>query len=90
MDTIDPLRFVLASVFVLGLLWVFAISLKKFGQKALSTKLGGEGRISVIETRYIDAKNKILLIRKDEKEFLLLISEGKASVLDSSTTSNNS
>jgi hypothetical protein len=91
MDTIDPIRFIFASFFVLGLLGLFAMLLKRFGQKsfiqAFQTKFGQEkfgkiGRLAVLETRYIDAKSKLLLIKRDEVEHLLLISEGKAIAIE--------
>lgn len=90
MDTIDPTRFILASFFVLGLLGLFAVFLKKFGQKSFLQKYqqkyaknyAGEGRISVLETRYIDAKIKLVLIKRDNVEHLLLLGEGKAVVIE--------
>jgi flagellar protein FliO/FliZ len=90
MDTIDPARFILASFFVLGLLGLFALGLKRFGQKSLlqtfqqkfGQNLGQTGRLCIIETRYIDAKSKLVLVKRDNSEHLLLIGDGKAIVIE--------
>lgn len=92
MDTVDPIRFVFASFFVLGLLGLLAVFLKyygkkTFGQKVFSGKLfalnHGAGRVTIVETQYIDAKSKLLLVKRDDVEHLLLVSEGKATVVES-------
>jgi len=85
MDTIDPTRFIFASFFVLGLLGVFAVALKKFGQKSMLSKYAQTGRINVLETRYIDGKTKLVLIKRDNVEHLLLIGDGKAITIEANT-----
>jgi len=87
MDTIDPTRFVFASLFILGMLGIFALALKKFGQKSFLQKsflqkYGQVGRLTVLETRYIDAKSKLVLVKRDDAEHLLLIGDGKTLVIE--------
>lgn len=99
MDTVDPLRFILASMFVLGLLGAFAMLLKYYKQhpSALSKKLFGNqsftassapSRISIIETQHIDYKRKLVLIKRDNLEHLLLIADGRETVIESGITPN--
>ncbi len=87
MDTIDPARFVFASFFVLGLLGLLAVGLRHYGQKSFSTKLFSlkqtSGRVAIVETQYIDHKSKLLLVKRDNVEHLLLVSDGKATVIES-------
>lgn len=82
MDTVDPMRFVLAFVFVLGLIGCMAFVLKRFSKGKLVS--GGEGaRISVVETRLIDTKRRLVLIRRDNKEHLLLIAGDRELLIES-------
>lgn len=94
MDTVDPLRFILASMFVLGLLGAFAMVLKYYREhpSALSKKLFGNQsfvapsappRIRVIETQHIDYKRKLVLVKRDNVEHLLLIADGRETVIES-------
>ena len=77
----------------MGLLGLFAVFLKKFGQKSFiqkyQQKYAGEGRISVAETRYIDAKTKLVLVKRDGVEHLLLIGDGKAIVIEAGIDADN-
>ncbi|MEQ1790627.1 MAG: hypothetical protein ABL857_09315 [Rickettsiales bacterium] len=96
MDTVDPIRFIFASFFVLGLLGLLAVGLKFYGQKSfrktlLNNKIFGAklftlnqeaGRLAIIETQYIDHKSKLLLVKRDDVEHLLLISDGKATIIE--------
>ncbi len=92
MDTVDPARFIFASFFVLGLIGLLAASLryytkKSFGQKFFFTKIfpanQETGRLAIIETSYIDHKSKILLIKRDDIEHLLLVADGNVTVIES-------
>lgn len=87
MDTVDPARFIFASFFVLGLLALLALILKRYGQKNFGAKLFAPGqaggRISIVETRYLDAKSKLVLVKRDGVEHLLLLSDGRATMIES-------
>ena len=87
MDTVDPTRFIFASFFVLGLLGLLAIVLKHYSQKSFGQKFfvvtQTKGRISVVETRRIDHKSKLILIKRDDVEHLLLVGDGKSTLIES-------
>jgi flagellar protein FliO/FliZ len=83
MDSVDPLRFVFGFIFVLGLIGVMAVVLKKYARKHSLGSVGGEGRLRVIEVRYIDHKRKLVLVRCDNREHLLLLSDGRELVIES-------
>jgi hypothetical protein len=96
MDTVDPVRFIFASFFVLGLLGLLAVGLKHYGQKSFGKNFSGNkffgaklftlnqetGRLSIIETQYIDHKTKLVLVKRDDVEHLLLVSDGKATIIE--------
>lgn len=97
MDTVDPARFIFASFFVLGLLGLLAVGLKRYNNKSFGQKLFGaklfsinqtKGRIVVVETQHIDHKSKLLLVKRDDVEHLLLVSDGKATVIESGIKHN--
>lgn len=89
MDTIDPMRFVLAFLFVLGLIGLMAVALRLWGKGGFPS-LGGRfapktesGRVQVIETRYLDSRRRVVLLRRDDSEHLLLLADGRELVLES-------
>ncbi len=87
MDTVDPVRFIFASFFVLGLLGLFAVCLKYYGKKSFGQKFftmsQGVGRLTIIETQYVDSKSKLVLLKRDDVEHLLLVGDGKATIIES-------
>ncbi len=92
MDTVDPARFLFASFVVLALLALLAIVLKRYGNRFSSANMfsmnQGKGRIAILETQYIDTKSKLLLIKRDDIEHLVLIGDGKATVIESGIKRN--
>ena len=97
MDTVDPARFIFASFFILGLLGLFAVLLKYYGKKisgqwglnqSVFSGFTGEkksGRLAIIETIYIDNKSKVVLLKRDSAEHLVLLSDGKPLLIESIT-----
>jgi len=91
MESVDPLRFILAFVFVIGLIGLCAYGLKRYsrtpsgkfllGQALLNPS--GEGRLQIVESRYLDARRKLVLVRRDEMEHLLLLSDKGEIVVES-------
>lgn len=88
MEAVDPMRVLLAFLFVLGLIGVMALVLKHWGRGLLTGKslLGAnavEGRLSIIETRYIDARRRLVLVRRDGREHLILLADGREQLIES-------
>lgn len=75
MNITDYLRFVLALAFVLGLVGVFAVVLRRYGPSAgLAISRGkGQRRLSVVEVLGLDARRRLVLVRRDGVEHLLLL-----------------
>ena len=77
MDWILLLKALLSLVFVLGLLLVSVWGIKYCQMKGkncgwLKTLQVGQ-RLNIVEIRRIDGRNSLALIKKDEKEMLLLL-----------------
>ena len=68
-------RFIIAFVVVLALIAVTAWLVRRFGSGALSSA-GGRGRqprLAVIDAASVDARRKLILVRRDNVEHLLMI-----------------
>lgn len=74
MDPGDYLKFLLALIFVLSLIGLFAFLVKRFGF-GLVAKTGrpGQKRLQIVEVTALDARRRLVLVRRDDKEHLLLL-----------------
>lgn len=83
METVDYTRFFLSLAFVMALIWLCAWLAKRFG---LDKKLRGvttvTGRLNVTDTLYLDPRRKLLLVRADQREYVLLLSGDAVTVID--------
>ena len=83
MQGIDFTRICLSLAFVIGLIWFTSWLLKKSGlDKRLRGVTGGAGRLQVSDVLYIDPKRKLVLVRADAREYLLLLSGDSTTVID--------
>ena len=75
MDMSDYLRFGLALVFVLGLIGLMATIARRagFGFPIKAIKSRERRRISIVEVTPLDGRRRLVLIRCDDKEHLLLM-----------------
>lgn len=70
MDGESYLRFVLALVLVLGLLALAAFLLRRSG---IAPKMGRGRRLSTVESLALGPRHRLVLVRRDAVEHLLLI-----------------
>jgi len=70
-----PVRFFLAFLFVLGLIGLFAWMARRFGAERLgaATARGRQPRLAVIDAAAVDGRRRLILIRRDNVEHLLMI-----------------
>ena len=67
-------KFLLALIFVLGLIGFMAWGARRFGlARATFRAPNGVRRLNIIEIAPIDSKRKLLLVRRDQSEHLLLL-----------------
>jgi flagellar protein FliO/FliZ len=69
------IKFVLAFLLVLGLIWGCLYALKRFSGGRLGSPTGTRGRqprLAVIESTMIDARRQLWLIRRDNVEHLIM------------------
>ena|SRR5579859_6525064 len=67
------IRALLSLVLVLGLIAGAGYLVRRYGQGGLMLKKGQRRRLSVVEQLTVDNRRRLLLVRKDQNEHLLLI-----------------
>ncbi len=83
MEATDYLQFVLAFVFVIGLIMGLAWLLKRFGVGDGATNtLGRKRRLSTVESSSIDARHRLVLVRRDDVEHLVLVGPSNSLVVE--------
>lgn len=83
MEEISWLRFVLAFAFVLGLLGLFAMAMRKWGGRF--SVYGGNtstSRLSVVEMRNVGPRHRLVLVKRDAVEHLLLIAPESVTLVE--------
>ena len=83
MDLETYLKFVLALVFVLGLIAALAWTARRFGLGGKLVPNTGRRRLSVSEVMPLDARRKLVLLRRDGTEHLVLLGPGPDLLLES-------
>ncbi len=71
----DYVRFILALLFVLALIGGLSLLARRFGLTPRATASGGraERRLAIVEVAPVDAKHRLILVRRDDRESLILL-----------------
>ena len=70
----DYLRFMLALAFVLGLILGAALLAKRFGLgNQAPMRLRGQKRLAIVESMALDTKHRLVLVRRDQTEHLIVV-----------------
>jgi flagellar protein FliO/FliZ len=86
-DTFTYLRAVLALAFVIGLIFLLATVVKRTGlDKKLAGNTTGTKRLSIIETMYLDPKRRLVIVKCDSKEHVLLLGMSNDLLIESRTS----
>lgn len=83
MDLETYFKFVLALVFVLGLIAALAWTARRFGLGGKLVANTGRRRLAVSEVMPLDARRKLVLLRRDGTEHLVLLGPGPDLLLES-------
>ncbi len=85
MDLAEYLRFFLALGFVLVLIAILAALVRRsgLGDRLAVAKTTTGRRLDLIEVRPLDAKRKLILLRRDDREHLVLLGSGSDLLIES-------
>ncbi|MDP6173121.1 MAG: flagellar biosynthetic protein FliO [Rhodospirillales bacterium] len=84
-EGVSYIRFAVALLFVLGLITVLAVAAKRFGLgNRGSIGRGKDRRLTLIEAMPIDTKRRLILVRRDDREHLILLGQGSEQVIETS------
>lgn len=86
MDLINIARFILSFVVVIGLIGGLAWVLRRYGSGRISAA-AGKGRLGVVEVATVDAKRRLVLIRRDAVEHLILLSPTSETIVETGIAS---
>jgi flagellar protein FliO/FliZ len=78
-DSTTALRFVLALVLVFGLIALCTWVLRRFGPGGLVRPTAGR-RLAVVDSLSLDARHRLVLVRRDDREHLILLGAGETVV----------
>jgi flagellar protein FliO/FliZ len=73
MDILTYGQFVLALAVVLALIGLLALAARRLGFAPRVTGLRGRKRLAIVEVMALDAKHRLVLVRRDSTEHLLLL-----------------
>ncbi len=83
MSTSGYFSYVLALVLVLGLIVGLAWLVRRFGLAGpLATPRGQSRRLQLVEVLTLDARRRLVLVRRDQTEHLLLLGANEAIVVE--------
>jgi len=86
MDLVNIARFVLSFVVVIGLIGGLAWVLRRYGGGRIRGA-AGKGRLGVVEVAAVDAKRRLVLIRRDDLEHLILLSPTSETIVETGIVS---
>lgn len=93
MDSMLFFQAILALAFVIGLMllvfWLMKYCEVKGCAGLFFKKLNLSGRLSVIETKRLDAKNTLVIARCDDKEYVLLLGSSQNLLLQTGKVDNH-
>lgn len=81
-DGTHILRVVAAFALVLSLMWLLSWAIRRFGEGRFMAAARADRRLKIIEHIAVDTKNRLVLVRRDDKEHLLLVSNDHALVVE--------
>jgi flagellar protein FliO/FliZ len=83
MDMTLAMKAVAAFLFVMGLMYVFSLVIRKLGLSGPVMQAQAKRRLKIVEYLPLDARRRLVLIRRDQKEFLLVLGPSGETVVES-------
>lgn len=81
MDIFEILRYLGALLLVLALVGLAGLAARRFGIPGIANSKSSR-RLAVVETLMLDARNKLCIVRRDDREHLIVMGPNGASVVE--------
>ncbi len=81
-DGLSYIKFVAAFALVLCIMLVLAWALKRAGIAGHVLRTGSKRRLAVVESMPVDARRRLVLIKRDDREHLILLGPDHAEVVE--------
>jgi flagellar protein FliO/FliZ len=82
MDPTEYLRFAAALIFVLALIGAAAFALRAFGFMTPGNRNKAERRLTIVETMMLDPRRRLMIVRRDNVEHVLLLGMSGETILE--------
>ncbi|MGF7177735.1 FliO/MopB family protein [Azospirillum doebereinerae] len=82
MDLDQYIKFIMALLFVVALIVAVAWLMRRIGLGSASVRASRHRRLGVVEVLALDAKRRLVLVRRDDREHLILLSATGDLVVD--------
>lgn len=84
MDSVSYLRFAMSLLAVLAMIFGLLWAMRRWGLGLMSPRANGRQRrrLAVREVLQLDARHRLVLIRRDDREHLLLLGNGDSVVIE--------
>lgn len=83
METVDLARFVFSFLGVLALIVICAWIVKRLDVEKRLAGLRKDAHLALVETCHIDGKHKLVLVRRDTRQHVLLLGQGAPLLVES-------
>jgi len=81
----------LALMFVLALIGLLTMVARRFGYGSPTPTIGHKNkRVHIVEVTQLDAKRRLVLVRRDDREHLLLLGHDREQIVEADITTTNS
>lgn len=82
MDWLLYIKFLSGFVFVIALMLLLSWALKKTGLSSAVLQRAGKRRLKIVEFLPIDHKHRLVLVRRDDREHLLVLGPDSEAVIE--------
>jgi flagellar protein FliO/FliZ len=87
----DFVRFIFSLALVIGLIWLSAYLFKRFGlDKKLSASRSAKGQLEVVDTLYLDARRRLVVVKHATREYVLLLAGDSATCIETRESTHES
>ncbi len=82
MDSTQLLKLVAAFTFVMALMWLLSLLMKRLGYGAVMTGRKEDRRLKLVEYLPLDTRNRLVLVSRDGVEHLLLVNAEHSAIVE--------